>query len=172
MIRKLLALPFEAVHVIGTAVYFTVGGVLTSLTGKALSSVASSDKASVAGQRFVEITSMIGRHGWWLAAAAFTGALLAPIVRGDGKRLFAWIRAGCAAVAMGIVIAAWGAEGSDHFLLDSADRMKQFATWHSDHGITPWNSLLFVTAVNLILCAYQVTGGAAKKAKGDGGEKK
>jgi hypothetical protein len=172
MIRKLLALPLESVHVLGMAVFFAVGGVLTVLTGPAWRGVASSDSIHVAAQRFMELTSMIGRHGWWLAAAAFVGAIFAPYVRGDGKRLVAWIRAGCAAIALGVVIAAWGAEGSDHFLAEGTARVEQHGTWHSDRRLTPWNLLFLVTAVNLVLAASLVTGGAAKKAKGDGGEKK
>ena len=172
MIRKLLALPLESVNLLGTAFYFTVAAMLTVLTARMWSPVASAESASTAGQRFVEVTSLIGRHGWWLAAAAFAGALLAPVVRGDGKRLFAWIRAGCAFIAMIVVISAWGAEGSDHFLVDGSGRVEQFHGWRSDKAITPWNLLLLMTAVNLVLGAYQVTGGAAKKAKGDGGEKK
>jgi hypothetical protein len=170
--RKLIALPFEAVHVLGIAVFFAFGAILTALTGKALGSLASSESAHVAGQRFVEVTSMIGRHGWWLAAAAFAGALVAPVVRGDGKRLVAWIRAGCAFIALVVVVCAWGAEGSDHILVDGPGRVQQHANWQSDHGLTPWNLLFLVTSVNLVLAASLVTGGAAKKAKGDGGEKK
>src|SRR5262245_18328375 len=170
--RKLIALPFEAVRVMGVAVFFAFGAILTVLTGKALGSVASSESAHVAVQRFVEVSSMIGRHGWWLATEAFAGALVPPAARGDGKRLLAWIRAGCAFIALVVVICASGAEGSDHFLDDGPGRLQQHATWQSDRGVTPWNLLLVVTAVNLVLAASLVTGGAAKKAKGDGGEKK
>ena len=172
MIRKILAVPLESVHVLGTAFYFAVGGMLTVLTARMWSPVASTESVSAAGDRFVDVTSMIGRHGWWLAAAAFVGALLAPVVRGDGKRLFAWIRAGCAFVAMIVVISAWGAEGSDHFLADGAGRIEQFNGWRSDKALTPWNILLAATAINLVLGASMVTGGAAKKAKADAGAKK
>lgn len=172
MIRKLLALPLESVHVLGTAFYFAVGGMLTVLTARMWSPVASTESVAVAGERFVDVTSMIGRHGWWLAAAAFVGALFAPIVRGDGRRLIAWIRAGCAFVAVVVVISAWGAEGSDHFLVDGSGRVEQFKGWRSDQALTPWNILLAVTTVNLILGASQVTGGAAKKPKADAGAKK
>jgi hypothetical protein len=172
MIRKILALPLESVHLLGMAFYFAIAGVLTILTARMWSPVASSESAAAAGERFLDVTSLIGRHGWWLAAAAFVGSLLAPVVRGDGKRLFAWIRAACAFVAMIVVICAWGAEGSDHFLMDGSGRVEQFHGWRSDKAVTPWNLLLVMTAVNLILAAYQVTGGAAKKAKSEGGEKK
>jgi hypothetical protein len=172
VIRKLLALPFESAHVFGTAMYFALGLVLTVLTGPIWWSRVATDSAAVATQRFVEITSMIGRHGWWLAAAAFVGALCAPFIRGDGKRLIGWVRAGCAAIALGIVISAWGAQGSDHFLADGPEKAKQFREWNSDRRLTPWNALFLVTALNLTLAASQITAGSGKKAKGDGGEKK
>ena len=172
MIRKTLALPLESLHLLGMAFYFTVAGMLTVLTARMWSPVASTESVSVAGDRFVEVTSMIGRHGWWLAAAAFIGALLAPIVRGDGRRLIAWIRAGCAFIAVIVVVAAWGLEGSDHFLRDGSGRVEQFHGWRSDHSLTPWNLLLAVTAVNLVLGASQVAGGTAKKAKSEASAKK
>lgn len=172
MIRKLLAIPFEALHVLGMAVFFAIGATLTILTGAAWRGVASTESPHTAAQRFTELTSMIGRHGWWLAAAAFIGALLAPYIRGDGKRMVAWVRAGCAAIALGVVIAAWGAEGSDHFLAAGQARVEQHGSWQSDRAITPWNLLLFATSINLILAASQVTGGAGKKPKADAGAKK
>jgi hypothetical protein len=171
--RKFLAAPFEAVHVMGTALFFGVALFLTLLTApewmQKLDGKVSPDSAA---RHFHELASLIGRNGLWVACAALVGGVLAPYARGDGKKALAWVRVVCAASAAIIVLMTWGRfEGLPNVLEGEKGRAVDVAQWRSDKKPTPWNGLLFATGLNLFLGAFQISGGAGKKAKADGGDK-
>lgn len=170
--RKLLALPFELVHVLGMACFFAVGLALTLLTAPDWSSKLGRMPADAAARHFNEVASLIGRNGLWLACAALAGAIAAPYARKDGKKLLAWIRVACAAAAVVIVLLAWGRFESMPNVLDGTPRRAaDLSKWRSDREPTPWNGLLLATGLNLGIAAFQIAGGAAKKAKSESKDK-
>ena len=168
MMRRLLGAPFEMLNVLGTAIFFAVAGALTFLSAPNWLAKISKTSPELAARQFHDVASLIGRHGWWVAAAAFLGAAVAPMARGDGKKTIAWIRVGCAGAALVIVAMQWGFESGG---LISESAAAKTLPWRSDKAPTPWNALLFATGLNLCLGAFQVTAGAAKKSKGAAPEK-
>jgi hypothetical protein len=168
MMRRLLGGPFEMLNVLGTATFFAIAGALTFLSAPNWLAKISRTSPDLAAQQFHDVAALIGRHGWWIAAAAFLGAAVAPVARGDGKKLVAWIRVGCAAAALVIVAMQWGFESGG---LISESASSKSVPWRSDKSPTPWNALLVATGMNLCLGAFQITGGAAKKAKSASPEK-
>ena len=173
MMRRFFGGLFETIHVLGVAVFFAVGGALTLFSAPSWLARISATSPEQAARHFYEVASLIGRHGWWIAAGALLAGAIAPYARGDGKKIVAWLRLACATVALVIVIAAWGAEGSQHILDGEAERGGRAASlrWHSDKAPTPWNGLLAATGLNLLLGAFQISGGAGKKPKGEGEKK-
>jgi hypothetical protein len=173
--RKFLAAPFEAVHVLGMAFFFAVALALTMLTAPEWLPKVSRISPETAGRHFHEVAGLIGRNGLWIAGAALLGGIIAPYARGDGKKVLAWIRITCAGAAIVIVLLTWGRYESLPKVIDgdveSGRRAGEALTWRSDKKPTPWNGLLLATGLNLFLGAFQITGGAGKKAKSDGGGK-
>jgi hypothetical protein len=171
--RKFLAVPFEALQVLGMALFFGIALVLTVLTAPGWLAKLGHISPESAARYFTDITSLIGRNGLWIVLAALVGGIIAPYARADGKKMLAWIRVVCVAAAAVIVLLTWGgfeslprvlpaeAEGGKH----AADAMP----WRSDKKPTPWNGLLVATGMNLLLGAFQITGGAGKKPAGGGG---
>ncbi len=175
MMRRLLGAPFEILNVLGTAVFFTIALALTLFSAPTWLAKVNAMSPETAASHFRTFSSLVGRHGWWIAAAALVGAVIAPYARGDGKKVVAWLRIVCAVTALVLVIAAWGAEGSGHLLEGDVENGRHAADtmrWRSDKKLTPWNGLLAATGMNLVLGAFLVTAGAAKKAKADGGKEK
>jgi hypothetical protein len=170
--RRLLALPFEIAHVLGMACFFAIGLALTLLTAPEWAANLAKVSPDAAARHFNEVASLIGRNGLWLACAALAGGIAAPYARKDGKKLLAWLRVACAAIAVVIVLLAWGRFESMPNVLDgSPRRAADLAKWRSDRAPTPWNGLLLATGLNLGIAAFQISGGAAKKPKAESKEK-
>lgn len=170
--RKFLAAPFEALQVLGMALFFGIALVLTVLTAPGWLARIGKVSPESAATYFSEITSLIGRNGLWIVLAALVGGIVAPYARGDGKKLLAWVRVACVGAAAIIVLLTWGRFASlPHVLPADAERGKAADTipWRSDKKPTPWNGLLLATGMNLVLGAFQITGGAGKKPGGGGG---
>jgi hypothetical protein len=174
--RKFLAAPFEALHVLGVALFFGIALVLTVLTAPDWLARIGKVSPESAAHYFNEITSLIGRKGLWIMLAALLGAIAAPYARADGKKVIAWVRVACVAAAAVIVLFTWGRfESLPKVLPADAEGGKNAADripWRSDKKPTPWNGLLFATGLNLMLGAFQISGGAAKKPKAGGGDSK
>ena len=170
MMRKLLALPFEFVHLVGTAIFFALGVLMSLLNAAAVGHPAWLVKVSKlsltdAAERYAAVSTAVGSKAMWLAAAALIGALVAPFARGDGRKAPAWARVACAAVTLVLVSMVWGGLGSE-WTGRSAIEAKSNAT------VTPWHCLAIAGALDLMLVAFAVSGGAAKKAGPEGGSKK
>lgn len=173
--RKLLALPFEAMHVLGMALFFGVAATLTLLTAPGWLAKVGSMSSADAARHFHEIASLIGRNGLWVVLLALVGGIVAPYARGDGKKLLAFVRVGCTATAAVIVLLSWGHFESLPKMIDggaAGGKPTDVSAWHSDKKPTPWNCLMFATGLNLVLGAFQIHGGGAKKAKSEGKDKK
>jgi hypothetical protein len=173
--RKFLAIPFEALQVLGMALFFGVATVLTVLTAPGWLAKLGKMSPETASRYFQDVASLIGRNGLWIVLAALVGGIVAPYARADGKKLLAWTRVACVGAAAVIVLLAWGGfESLPRVLPANAETGKKAADplpWHSDRKPTPWNGLLLATGMNLVLGAFQITGGAAKKPKADAGGK-
>jgi hypothetical protein len=173
--RRLLGLPFEVLNVLGTAFFFTIALFLTLLSAPGWLARVGKFSPEQAADHFHEVASLVGRNGLWVAGAALLGAIVAPYARGDGKKVVAWIRIVCATMALVLVFVVWGKLGTmTHPLagdVESARTATDQLARRSDRELTPWNGLLLATALNLLLGAAQVSGGAAKKAKGAATEK-
>jgi hypothetical protein len=172
--RKFLAVPFEALQVLGMAFFFAIALLLTYLTAPDwLAKVAPKMSHESAGEHFRDVAGLIGRNGLWIAAAALLGGIIAPYARADGKKTLAWIRVTCAAASIVIVFLVWGTSGAAPKALDGdaegGRRASDTLAWRSDKKPTPWNGLLLATGLNLFLGAFQITGGAGKKPKPKGG---
>lgn len=172
--RKFLAVPFEALQVLGMAFFFAIALLLTYLTAPDwLAKIAPKMSHETAGQHFHEVAGLIGRNGLWIAGAALLGGIVAPYARADGKKTLAWIRVTCAAAAIIIVFLCWGrGETTPKSMEADAESGRHAAdtiAWRSDKKPTPWNGLLLATGLNLFLGAFQISGGAGKKPKGGGG---
>ena len=170
MMRKLLAWPFEFVHLVGTAIFFTLGVLMTLINAAAGGGpawIARVSKLSLtdAADRYVAVSTAVGPKAMWLAAAALIGAMVAPYARGDGKKSLAWARVACAAVTLVLVAMVWGGFGTDW------TGRPGLAT-KANATVTPWQVLALVGAIDLALVAFAIAGGAAKKAKAEGGDKK
>jgi hypothetical protein len=173
MIRKLLGLPFEAAQILGMACFFAIALALTFLTSPDWLAKIGKVSPDAAARHFNEVASLVGRNGLWVACAALVGGVIAPYARGDGKKLLAWIRVICTATAVVIVLVTWGNfESLPNTLKDDANKPVAVSKWRSDKKPTPWNALLVATSLNLILGAFQITAGAAKKPKAEGGKDK
>jgi hypothetical protein len=181
--RKLFALPFETVHVLGMALFFGVALILTLLTAPDWLPTVGKMSPETASRHFQEVASVIGRNGLWVACAALACGVLAPYARGDGKKLLSWIRVVCAGSAVVIVLFVWGgfeslpsplAKGaeSNHDVAEVSRDVGHGRRWRSDKTPTPWNALLAATGLNLMLGAFQISGGAAKKAKAESADKR
>ena len=169
MMRRLLGGPFEMLNVLGTAMFFALAGVLTLLSAPNWLAKITKMSPDAAAKAFHDVASLIGRHAWWVAAAALLGAAVAPYARGDGKKAIAWVRVVCAASALVIVAMQWGFETGGH--LNEVAKSSPLP-WQSDKHPTPWNALLAATGVNLMLGSFLVFGGGpAKKAKSKSEEK-
>ena len=172
MMRKFAGIPFEALQVLGMALFFGVALVLTLLTAPDWLAKTGKIPPEAAARHFYEVTSLIGRNGLWVVGAALVGGVIAPYARGDGKKLLAWVRVLCAAAAAVLVLFTWGHfEGLPNTLEGEGKKPADVSKWRSDKKPTPWNGLLFATGLNLCLGAFQITSGTGKKPKGDGGEK-
>ena len=172
--RKFLAAPFEALQVLGMALFFGIALVLTVLTAPGWLAKLGHISPESAARYFTDITSMIGRNGLWIVLASLVGGIIAPYARGDGKKLLAWTRVVCVAAAAVIVLLTWGNFASlPHVLPADAENKRAADTipWRSDKKPTPWNGLLLATGMNLLLGAFQISGGAGKKPAGGGGGK-
>jgi hypothetical protein len=167
MLKRLLGWPFEGLHVLGMAIFFAVAAILTLLSAPGWLTKISRVSPDTASHQFREVGSIIGRHGWIVAAAALVGAIVAPYARGDGKKVLAWARVACAAAALVLVVLIWNASDPGSRMLDDVAR------WHSDRALTPFNGLLLATGLNLLLAAFVVgSAGGAKKAKPAAADKK
>jgi hypothetical protein len=156
MMRKLLALPFESVHLFGTAFFFGLAGVLALLTSPSVYGRISTMSESGAARRFQEVVALTGPDLLWIAGASVVGALVAPYARGDARKALAWLRVLCALATLVLVVAVWGKLSGIPNAIDPAAR--------SDAGPTFWNGLLLATGLDLALTAAAITGGAAKAA--------
>ncbi len=164
--RRVLAWPFESVHVLSAAVFFTVALLLTLLTAPGWRGGIDRMSDADAARHFHELASLVGRNGLWLAGAGLLGALVAPFARGDGKKKVAWTRIVCAATVLVLVVLIWGRiEGGPKWLEGDV------AAHRSDKAVTPWNVLLAFAGLDLLLGAFSVAAGA-KAAKKDSGDKK
>jgi len=168
MMRKIAAWPFEFAHLVGTAIFFTMGVLMTLVNAAATGHphwIARVSKLSLtdAAERYAAVSTAIGAKAMWLAGASLIGALVAPFARGDGKKMAAWGRVGCAALTLVLVALVWGGLGSDW-------TGKPGLATKADATITPWQCLVVAGAVDLALLAWCVSGGAAAK-KAKSGEK-
>src|SRR4051812_18811034 len=116
--RKLLAWPFEMIHLLGTAVFFALGLLLTLLvavhqSATWLPKLSSKLSPSEAAERFAAVSTIVGANAVWLAGAALIGAVIAPFARGDGTKKVAWARIVCAVATLVLVAVIWSGQGGD-----------------------------------------------------------
>ena len=165
--RRLLGGPFEALHVLGTAFFFGVAVLLALFSSPEFAGKAVYLTPETAAERFHAVASSLGTRGVWIAGAACVGAVIAPYAPFDGRKLLAWLRIFCAAATLVIVLLVWGdVKGAPRLLegdVESETPAAEAVRGRSDAGVTPWNALLAATALNLVLGAFQMAGGAAAK---------
>ena len=70
MMRKLFATPFEAMQVLGMALFFGIALVLTVLTAPGWLARLGHISPESAAHYFEDVTSLIGRNGLWIVLAS------------------------------------------------------------------------------------------------------
>ncbi len=157
--NRLLGGFFEATHLLGTAFLFAVAAALVFLVNPSL--VDGTDLGrEQALTLFGSLADAIATYGLFLAGIAAFGALLAPYLRGDKGIAVSWMRIFIACSTIMVVV--WlrqavgdeaGVPGADvEFAADAAGA----EPGRAGGNMTPWNALLVLTTVNLILAAFQV----------------
>ncbi len=163
--KRLLACLFEGVHILAIALLFGAAALLTRLTSPSLMPDSLGISIEQATRLFADLVDIVGKPGRVVALAALIGGLLAPYVRNDGKLGLAWMRIILSAGVLGLLVYGWGDGGllgiegagvgevitGDVESGDAADAMVR-----ADRTLTPWNALMMLSGLNLVLAAFQI----------------
>lgn len=170
--NRLLGGLFETLHVLATAILFAAAACLTVVTRPALLKVGAATSRETAARVFDAVSGTIGSKGVWVASLALAAGLLAPYLRGDGKKAVAWMRVLLAGGGLFTVLWMWNASPLEKSVRDADVEMNPRPADHlvkkGSKGVTPWHVLLGLSAASLALGAFQIRGGDG----GGGGPKK